>query len=223
MLVIGGDLDSLTPLSDAMKFAPTLGRDVRVITLRNTVHVTSEGDTYLFQGAACGRQIIRSFVRAPARLKQLDARCAAAIPPVHTPGAYPLKLADAPEALVLTGPDPGDDAKRAVTVAAGALADASIRWYYSSATHGPGLRGGGFDARLASDGVHFKLNGVRFTTDATVSGTGIWHTLGSSRFHGDLVVHPAAGPAIQVTVDWNGRVSTALATVDGATVTLPAP
>jgi pimeloyl-ACP methyl ester carboxylesterase len=223
LLVIGGDLDSLTPLSDAMRFAPTLGRNVRVITLRNTVHVTSEGDTYLFDGAACARQIIRSFVQAPARLNQLDARCAAAIPPLHTPGAFPLQLADAPAALVLTGPDPGEDAKRAVTVAAGALADASIRWYYSSATRGPGLRGGSFDARLASDGVHFTLKGVRYTSDSTVSGTGTWHTLGSSRFHGNLVVHPPSGPAIPVTVDWNGRVSTALATVGGATVTLPAP
>jgi pimeloyl-ACP methyl ester carboxylesterase len=223
LLVIGGDLDSLTPLGDARKLAPTLARNVRLVDLRNTVHVTSEGDTYLFTGAACARRIIRDFVQAPARIKQLDARCADTIPPVHTPGTYPRTLADAPEAIVLSGPDPGDDAKRAVTVAAGALADASIRWAYSSASHGPGLRGGNFDAKLTPTGAAFKLNGVRYVGDATVDGTGTWATGPRSRFHGELTVkRPGAAP-VAVTVDWNQRVSTAFATVGGASLVLPAP
>ena len=66
LLVIGGDLDSLTPLSDAQEFAPKLGRRVRVVALRNTVHVTSEGDTFLAEGARCARRILRGFLRAPA-------------------------------------------------------------------------------------------------------------------------------------------------------------
>jgi pimeloyl-ACP methyl ester carboxylesterase len=223
MLVIGGDLDSLTPFSDAQEFAPTLARKVRVIGLPNTVHVTSEGDTYLYAGASCARGIIRRFVQAPQRLKQLDARCAGAIPPLHTPGAYPATLADAPQAQLVSGPDPGVDARRAATVAAGSLADASIRWYYSGATHGPGLRSGGFTAKSKADGAHFKLNGVGFVSDATVDGTGRWSAGGSGGYHGDLVVTRPGQPAIEVTVDWNQRASTARATVGGATLSLPAP
>jgi hypothetical protein len=64
---------------------------------------------------------------------------------------------------------------------------------------------------------------VRFVSDATVDGSGTWQTSGSGRFHGDLVVsRPGAAP-VHVTVDWNQRVSTALATVGGASLTLPAP
>jgi hypothetical protein len=174
-------------------------------------------------GADCARGIIRRFVSSPGRLAQLDARCADAIPPVHTPGAYPVALADAPQAIVLTGPDPGADAKRAVTVAAGALADASIRWYYSSARNGPGLRGGTFTAAPTAEGVRFQFHGVRFVSDATVNGSGTWQIGGSGRFHGELVVSVPGAAPVHVTVDWNQRVSTALATVGGASLTLPAP
>jgi hypothetical protein len=224
ILVLGGDLDSLTPLADAKKFAPALGRSVRVVTLANTVHVTSEGDTNLFAGATCARQIIRGFVGAPKRLAQLDTRCASAIPPVHTPGSYPRTLADAPEALVLTGPDPGERAKRAVTVAAGALADASIRFFYAGTHRSPGLRGGSFTATPGKRGeADFQFQGVRFVSDATVDGNGTWQTGGNGRFHGELVVRQPGAPLVRVTVDWNQRVSTALATVGGATLALPAP
>jgi hypothetical protein len=221
ILVIGGDLDSLTPLADAQAFGPTLGRNVRVIALRNTVHVTSEGDTYLFAGAACARRIVRDFTTAPQRLKSIDARCAAQIPPVHTPGAYPSTFAAATPATVLSGPDPGEDGRRAVTVATGALGDAIMRWYYSSARHGPGLRGGNFTAAPGGS-VRFQLRGVRFVSDATVDGTGTWQ-FGTARVHGNLVVSRAGAAPVRVTVDWTQRVSTALATVGSASLTLPAP
>jgi pimeloyl-ACP methyl ester carboxylesterase len=223
ILVLGGDLDSLTPLSDARAFAPTLGRNVRVVPLPNTVHVTSEGDTYLFDGAECARVVIRQFVSDPAALRSVDARCARSIPPVHTPGAYPASIADAPPATVLVGPDPGEDARRAVWVAASALADTSFRWYYSSARRGPGLRGGGFSARRAREGALFRLRGVRFVSDATVSGAGSWQIGGSGRYHGELVVRQPGKPDVHVTVDWNQRHTTGLATVGGAALVLPAP
>ena len=86
-----------------------------MVTLPNTVHVTSEGDDMLVAGASCARRVIRAFVRAPGKLQSLDARCAGHIPPVHTPGAYPASFADVPPATVLSGPDPGEDAQRAVT------------------------------------------------------------------------------------------------------------
>ncbi|MEA2422377.1 MAG: hypothetical protein QOF55_1476, partial [Thermoleophilaceae bacterium] len=221
ILVIGGDLDSLTPVGDVRSFAPTLGRNVRVIALPNTVHVTSEGDTFLFAGAACARRIIRSFAAAPKRLKSIDAGCAAGIPPVHTAGAYPRTFGAAAEATVLSGPDPGVDGRRAVTVAAGALGDAIMRWYYSSASHGPGLRGGTFTVAGGAT-MRFRLHGAAFVSDATVDGTGTWQ-FGSARVHGDLVVRRAGAAPVNVRVDWTQRVSTALATVNGASLTLPAP
>ena len=116
VLIVGGDLDSLTPFADAAAFGPQLGANVTVVKLPNTVHATSEGDTYLVRGAACGRAVIRSFTRGA-----LDASCTASIPPLHTPDYQ--------------ATDPA-------SIAANALADAAIRSFYSESR--AGLRGGKF-------------------------------------------------------------------------------
>jgi hypothetical protein len=221
LLVIGGDLDSLTPLSDAREFAPKLGRRVRVVTLRNTVHVTSEGDTFLAEGARCARRILRGFLRAPQRLASLDTRCGARIATIHTPGAYPLDLAGAAEATVVSGPDPGAVTRRAVTVAAGALADATIRRYYSGADSGPGLRGGTFTAS-GSDVVRLQLSGVRFVRDATVDGSASWAPSDGGVF-GSVVVGLPDGSRVTVRPDWTQRRRMARARVGATRLELPAP
>ena len=221
LLVVGGDLDSLTPLSDAQVFARTLGATTRVVTLANTVHVTSEGDNMLLVGAACARRVIRAFVRAPAKIATLDASCAAAIPPIHTPGAYPVKLAGAAPATVAAGSDPGESARRAVTVAAGALADATIRRYYSGVGKGPGLRGGTFTVKDGTR-LRFTLRKVRFVSDATVSGTGTWR-MSDGAIRGTLTVKPATGAAVRVKLSWRQRSRLAVAKVGATTLSFPAP
>ncbi|HEY5142592.1 MAG TPA: alpha/beta hydrolase [Solirubrobacteraceae bacterium] len=221
VLVIGGDLDSLTPLSDARAAAPALARTVRVVTLANTVHVTSEGDTMLTAGATCARRIIRGFVRAPQRLASLDTTCAAAIPPVHTPGAYPLRLNSEAAATVTSGPDPGLTARRAVTAAAGALADATVRRFYSGVAHGPGLRGGGF-ATSGERVIHFALHRVQFVGDAAIDGTATW-TPATGRVSGELTVRPSSGPAVHVGLRWTQAGPVGFARTGATNLTLPAP
>ncbi len=221
VLIMGGDLDSLTPQPDTGDFGPELGASVRVVALRNSVHVTSEGDTYLSEGTRCSRAIIRAFVRAPGRLATLDTSCAGRIPPVHTPGAYPATLDAAAAAAVVSGPDPGLDARRAATVAAGALADATIRRVYSAADKGPGLRGGTFTAK--GDGpARFRLRAIRFVRDATVDGTATWRP-GTGTAAGTLTVRAPAGRRIAVGLRWTQRSTTARATVGGSVLSLPAP
>jgi TAP-like protein len=222
ILLIGGDLDSLTPLPDARVFGPTLGASVRVVELPNTIHVTSEGDSILVDGAACARAIIRGFVRAPARLATLDTSCAARIPPVHTAGGYPRRLADAAPATLVSGPDPGLAARRAVTVAAGALADAPVRWWWSEEHQGTGLRGGSFTAH-GYPLVRLRLDRVRFAADAPVSGHGSWRfTDGAVR--GTLrVALPGGGQKVRVELSWKQRTSLGRARVGAAVLSLPAP
>jgi pimeloyl-ACP methyl ester carboxylesterase len=221
LLVIGGDLDSLTPLSDARELAPKLARKVRVVALRNTVHVTSEGDTFLSDGARCARRILRRFLRAPRRLAALDTRCAARIATIHTPGAYPLDFADAGEATVVSGPDPGAVTRRAVTVAAGALADAIIRRYYSGANRGPGLRGGTFTA-TGDAVVRLGLTAVRFVRDATVDGRGSWDPSDGGVF-GSVTVGAPDGTRVTVRLDWTQRDRMARAQVGATRLELAAP
>jgi pimeloyl-ACP methyl ester carboxylesterase len=221
ILVLGGDLDSLTPVADAQAFGPALGARVRVVVLPNAVHVSSEGGTMLTASMVCARRLVRAFVRRPNRLETLDAGCTARIPPVHTPGAYPVTLDAAAPATLAAGPDPGPLARKAATVAAGALADATVRHFYAGTGRGPGLRGGRF---LASGDrtVRFRLDALRHVRDAAVDGTGTWRPADGA-VRGRLTVRPAGGAPIAVEVEWEQRTTTARATVAGATLTLPAP
>jgi pimeloyl-ACP methyl ester carboxylesterase len=221
ILIVGGDLDSLTPLSDAQVFGPTLGRNVRVVSLPNTVHVTSEGDDMLAVGAGCARKIIRDFVRAPARLQSLGTSCTGHIPPLHTPGLYPAALHAALPATLTAGADPGLQARQAATVAAGALSDATVRHFYSGVSRGPGLRGGSFVAK-GDEPTRFKLSKIHFVRDATVSGSGSWR-LSNGAVHGELTVRAADGAKYEVTLDWKQRSRFASARLGAATLTFPAP
>jgi hypothetical protein len=216
ILILGGDLDSLTPEPDVEKFGPTLGAHVRIVKLRNAVHVSSEGDTLLLGATHCARRIIRAFVRKPATLDSVDASCAERIPPVHTAGSYPALFANVVPATLEDGGDPGADARRAATVATGALGDALIRHFYSGVNHGPGLRGGSFTTH--GDPTVFKLKAIRFVRDVAVTGTGRWNSV-TGKVHGTFTVGKT-----KVTVSWNQDGALATASFpNGSRATLPAP
>jgi pimeloyl-ACP methyl ester carboxylesterase len=217
ILIMGGDLDSLTPEPDVEKFGPTLGQHVRIVKLRNAVHVSSEGDTLLLGATNCARRIIRSYIRHTDQLDTIDATCADKIPTVHTAGSYPALFANVAPATLLDGHDPGEAVRRAATVAAGALGDALIRHFYSGVAHGPGLRGGSFTTK--GDGpVTFKLKAIRFVRDVAVTGTGKWNP-STGGVQGDFKVGKT-----RVKVVWNQDAATATATLPGgAHATLPAP
>jgi pimeloyl-ACP methyl ester carboxylesterase len=217
VLVVGGDLDDLTPLHDVRRFAPGIGARVRIVDLRNTVHVTSEGETTLSIGATCVRRIIDRFADDPADLERLDTRCAARIPPVQTPGAYPPTLAAARLASVWSGPARSPEVRRMVTVAAGALADATIRAASFHSDRGAGLRGGSWHRH----GGSFALRGVRFTGDTTVSGHGSYRFLDGAT-KGRLRVRYGRRSVI-VVLSWDQRSKWALARVGSTRLIVPAP
>jgi hypothetical protein len=220
ILVIGGDVDDLTPLSDVRTFAPTLGRNVRVVDLHNTVHVTSEGDTFLSVGADCARSIIDRFAARPARLQRMNVSCAAKIPPIRTPGEYPQTLASAPAATVVSG-TVSPTARRAAWVAAQTAADAAIRYYYVY-VNGPGLRGGGFKVKSLTSGAYrFTLHRDRFVADAASDGTFAWNPANNA-IRGTITVH-AGAKRYRVRISWAQRSTYARATVDSAALRLPAP
>lgn len=221
LLLVGGDLDSLTPIADARDFAPELAARQRVVTLANSTHVTSQGYTNLLVAASCAQRIIREFIRAPKRLDSLNARCAPRIPQVHTAGSYPRRLADTTAATLVSGRDPGLRARRAAVIAAGALADAPIRWFYSGAATGPGLRGGSFSVRGESP-LRLRFDGVRFVEDATVDGRGSWRPE-DGRMRGTLVVRFPRGQPVRVRLAWNQRSRFARARIGSARLRLPAP
>ena len=139
-LIVGGDLDPLTPLLDAPVFGPRLGSDVRIVTLAQHGPRHLAGGAFLAEGMRCARWVIRSFVRGALNDSLRS----------HHPGparaVYPATLTAAAPATLISGADPGENARRAATVAAQAFADAVFRRYYSGVDAGPGLRGGTFTA-----------------------------------------------------------------------------
>ena len=144
ILIVGGDLDSLTPLLDAPVFGPELGENVDDRHAAQHRPRDLQGDDFLVEGMRCARTVIRSFLRGA-----LDRACAAAIPALHTP-AYRYVPRRAGDARLRSRPGRGRAARRAIGVQA--FADAVFRRYYSGVDRGPGLRGGTFTAK--GDDVH---------------------------------------------------------------------
>ena len=104
-----------------------------------------------------------------------------------------------------------------MTVAAGAFADATAVQLAIGAGHGRGLRGG----RFTVSGGRFRLRGVRFVSDATVSGSGTYRTVrGAVRCR--LTV-TAGGRRFRVSLSWSQRSRFARARLGHAVLRLPAP
>jgi hypothetical protein len=146
--------------------------------------------------------VIRSFLRGT-----LDRACAAGIPALHTPSYAP-----APATLV-SGPDPGEAARRAAAIGVQAFADAVFRQYYSEGVVGPGLRGGSFD----SDGDTFTLHDVRFVPGVRVNGSGRWDpSTGGAR------VQLTVG-TVKLTAQWSQTTPQATVRIGDAVLSTPAP
>jgi pimeloyl-ACP methyl ester carboxylesterase len=221
VLVLGGDLDSWTPASDDPTVLGQIGPSARLVVLRNAVHTSTEGDILLTAATRCGRHLVRAFVDAPQRLDSLNASCADRIPPIHTPGSFPLRLSGAAPAGVTSG-SATLGARRAATVAAEALGDATQTWWSATRDVGGGLYGGRFTGTEQGSRVRLHLRGVRFVNDAGVSGTGTWD-ITSGAVRATVTVTARGGIRYRFSVGYSE--STRLATVrdGGATLTLPAP
>jgi hypothetical protein len=146
--------------------------------------------------------VIRSFLRG-----KTDSACTATIPALHTPDYAP-----APATLV-SGPDPGETARRAATIGVQAFADAVFRRYYSGVDRGPGLRGG----RFTVERNFYTLKDVRFTSDVSVTGVGTWDaSTGGATV--DLVIGD-----VQMTAEWTQLTPLATIRIGDAVLSTSAP
>ena len=169
VLVLDGDLDSVTPLGDS-EAAAALFPNSRLVVVRNVGHVTAVGDF-----DRCGSVLVRRFLTD---LDPGDTSCAERIPELHVVPKFPRRVADAPAAE----PAPGDRSnaldRRAAWTAARSVGDAWSRWWLMYGTKGHGLRGGSFavgGADYYSYGpVRLKLKKVRYAEDLAASGEAVW-------------------------------------------------
>ena len=196
VLILSGGLDSLTPrLDGATLVARQMGRSARLVTLANLTHVTEQdGDN------ACAESIYRRFVARPGDLRRENTSCARRVAPVHTVGAYPERLGGAVPARPAAGNRAGRTALRAATVGLAAVGDEISRWSLLGGDVDRGLRGG--RVRFAGGAtLRIRLAGVRWVTNAVVTGTARWRQA-SGWVTARLTVRVAHGAVVRLTARW---------------------
>ncbi|MET0817835.1 MAG: alpha/beta fold hydrolase [Solirubrobacteraceae bacterium] len=220
VLVLNGDLDVITPMSDATR-AAALFPNATLVPVGNAVHVTALAD---FDD--CAARIVRDFIRARAAG---DTRCASTLAELHVVPAFPRTTARAPAASPAAGDRSNRGDRRGGWAAAHTVADAMSRWWLMYGYDGRGLRGGTFETGgdyYAFHRVTFRFAKTRFVRDLAVSGRAAWNRR-TLRMTARLKVAGARGGRLRIAWPTGVRNSTATVrgTLGGRTVrlTLPAP
>jgi pimeloyl-ACP methyl ester carboxylesterase len=197
VLIMSGTLDSLTPkLDGATLVASQMGKSARLVTFANLTHVTLQD-----ANDSCPASVYQTFVTNPAALRTQNVSCAAKIAPVHTVGSYPLHLAQAAPAKAVAGNKAGRQALQAATVAVDAVGDEISRSSYIFGGADLGLRGGRVTVSYTGNTATFRLDALRWVTDATVDGTATWNQ-STGAVTARLTVHPHRGAAVRLTATW---------------------
>jgi len=212
VLILNGELDSLTPAAGGAHIHRQIGSASRAIVTANTVHLVGLDDRY-----GCGQRLVRRFIAKPSALHSLDASCANHVPSVRTVGVYPLTVAEAQPAhgtASLT-------TRRLASVALDAAGDEAIRYDYVDGNRDVGLRGGTvrYHAGSGSSWVAV-LHLVRWTDDSTVSGHVTFSPYGLSGT-GAVTIDGPGGRHLKCRLSWRGAKATIVA--GGHTLRAPAP
>ena len=118
VLVISGDLDSLTPPPGNAHVARQVGTSARYIEIPNHTHVVAEPSSAWPGLETCGDTVYRQFVTNPGKLNTLDTSCTRHTPPVPLVGSFPKTLANAIPATATKGNRAGTQALREAEIAA---------------------------------------------------------------------------------------------------------
>ena len=220
VLVLNGDLDVITPMSDAIR-AAALFPNATLVPVGNAVHVTALADF-----DECAARIVRGFIRTRA---VGDTSCASGLAELHVVPAFPRTTAGAPAATPRAGDGSNAGDRRAGWAAAHTVADAMSRWWLMYGYDGRGLRGGTFKTGgdyYAFHPVTFRFAKTRFVRDLAVSGRAAWNRK-ALRMTARLKVAGARSGRLRIA--WATGVRNATATVRGTLggrtvrLTMPAP
>ncbi len=190
VLVLSGDLDSLTTPGEGRQTARNMGPSARWILLHNDTHINAMDDTF-----GCASGLVRQFVADPGRLRQLNASCATRTPEVRVVGSFPKHLSAVTPATPRPGNRAGVVGLRLAAVAAAATGDAVWHWYYGDGVHGWGLRGGTCRFAGPAQAMRISFRGIRWTTDTTVDGRATWNRK-AGRISAHLTVSRAERPRL---------------------------
>jgi pimeloyl-ACP methyl ester carboxylesterase len=210
VLVLSGDLDSLTTPFEGRQTTADMGPSARWILIHNDTHVNAMDDP-----VGCASGLVQTFIRDPARLKQMNASCATRTPEVRVVGTFPAKLSGVTAATALRGNAADAAGRRLAAAGVAAVGDAVWRWYYGNGIRGWGLRGGTF--RFTGDGsrIGIRLRRVRWTSDTRVTGTVRWNQV-SGRIRARITVTGPGGITASVRLRYSDYVRHSKATLSGS-------
>jgi pimeloyl-ACP methyl ester carboxylesterase len=223
VLVMSGDLDSLTTPFEGRQVTRDMGPSARWVLFHNDTHVNALEDTF-----GCASGLVQAFIRHPGRLRQLNASCATRTPEVRVVGAFPKTLGQVTAATGAHSNQVGRTGLRLAAAGAAAVGDAVERWYYGDGVKGWGLRGGTFRFTGGGPRIRITLRRDRWTCDTRVSGTVSWDQA-SGRVRGQLTVTGPGGVRASVRLHYLDHVPHPSATLTGhignrrLAATMPAP
>jgi pimeloyl-ACP methyl ester carboxylesterase len=206
VLVLSGDLDSLTPALQA-KHAAKLFENGQQIIVPNSFHVTADGDE-----DNCASVITVRFVRD---LDPGDTSCTSHIAEVHLVPKFVATAAEVGPATALDGNEGTDADLRIAAAAAYTAGDTLANWWVNFTGEGVGLQGGGYHYSSSGNLTFFTLDRLKWVEDLEVSGKMKWDYV----YPGEAIIHlTLSGPATEpgeLTINWNSRVPLAPAAIAG--------
>ncbi len=206
VLVLSGDLDSLTPARQG-KHASKLFDNGRQIIVENSFHVTADGDE-----DNCASVIAQRFVRD---LDPGDTSCVNHIAEVHLVPTFASTAVEVDPSIASGGNEGTDADLRVAAAAAYTVGDVLARWWVNYSGSGAGFRGGHFHYRSPSNLTYFHIDKLKWVEDIDVSGQMIWdyNYPGSVNARINLT-GPATDPG-ELVITWDSRVPLAQATITG--------
>jgi pimeloyl-ACP methyl ester carboxylesterase len=206
VLVLSGDLDSLTPAAQG-KHAAKLFENGQQIIVPNSFHVTADGDE-----DNCASVIAQNFVL---NLDPGDTSCTEHIAEVHIVPGFFSKASEVPPAIATAGNHGTDADLRVAAAAAYTVGDALARWWVNLSGDGVGLQGGHFQYSGPGNLTYYTMHKLQWVEDLDVSGKMKW----GYNYPGGVTAHITVGgvatEAGELTIEWNSRVPLAQAAITG--------
>jgi pimeloyl-ACP methyl ester carboxylesterase len=210
VLVLSGDLDSLTTPAEGRWTAREMGPSARWILIRNDTHINALDDTF-----GCAQGLVRQFIADPGRLWRLNAGCAKRTPEVRVVGNFAERLAEIVPATPVSADRAGPQGLRLAAVAVAVVGDADWHWYYGNGVRGWGLRGGTYRFSGPLNRIRITFRGDKWTDDTAVSGYAIWDQR-TSHMSAWVTVTGPGGRSARVELRYRDNVYHAVASVSGS-------
>src|ERR1019366_9480887 len=206
VLVLSGDLDSLTPALQG-KHAAKLFANGRQIIVQNSFHVTADGDE-----DNCASVIAVRFVRD---LDPGDTSCTDHIAEVHLVPKFVSTAAEVAAAAATAGNQGTDADLRVAAAAAYTAGDMLANWWINFTGDGVGLQGGRYHYNSPGDLTYFTLDKLKWVEDLEVSGKMKWDYDYPGAVIAHITISGTATEPGELTVTWNSRVPLAQAAITG--------